>query len=521
MFKRFPVVIAACSTFFLGQGAAQAQISVRQISSDAFLSDSLVPQLNDAGQVAYWAFSSQKFDSGELLEWSKGVTTRVIGLGDQAPGLPTGTTFGSSDYELPQFLLNNRGEVAVCGDYANYSTGTDGQAIWGGKTGTLKLILQTSEPAPDYPGKVYLRFRLYGFDSAGDVLVCDPVYADPSGKNQVDDSAFWLISSSGAQRVVGVGDGAPGTGGREFTYLPYYVPFPVYNNLISPAFSSQGIIGFGAGFTDQDMYGPGGIWEWTSDGTIRPIVQDGDTAIGLPSGVTLLPSETLQMSSNGNVAFDAALAGPETANQDLAICAYINGSVHAFARYGDAVPDFAPFIFSNHLDNVQVNDSGVVALVTGITHPGVNTEPGLFRWNNDQIKLLAWYGEYAPGFNKDWLLGGFDQMFISDAGQILFTTDLMPYDISGSAIPSLWMIGDDDQPHLLLEAGIPVDIGGKMITLRSIDLLALNNSGQALISDPLAGGLYLITPAPEPAGSLLLPLIAEFAFQRRRGRRRS
>ncbi|HEY1686575.1 MAG TPA: choice-of-anchor tandem repeat NxxGxxAF-containing protein [Tepidisphaeraceae bacterium] len=456
---------------------APGQISIAQISK-ANITYPWWAKMNDSGQVVYYGGGSQ------IDLWSNSQTQVVVNEDDPVPGdLPNGH-YIFSDHLIgslaivPELAINDVGQIAFAADFATHSSTEDGtgNGTWLGQPGAFELVST-------------LTHGFWGIDSAGFVLGDTP--------------GILLLAPGEKIPVASPGALVPGANNLTFVQISD-----------EPIVTAAGYVGYAASTTSQDT--ADGIWEYTPAGSTIMLMYAAQQVPQLPTGIVYdasnsQPPTLAAMSASGNVGYSDGLTGSgTTTSNNWAIFADISGSFHALVRFGDPVPNFAPFIFSNHLDAMQINDSGEVALVNDITHPGVNTAPALFRWKQDQISIVAWYGEYAPGFGNGWLLGNFNQMFMNNNGQILFTSDIRSDGGTKSvSLATLWLVGENNQPELILRTGIPTYIDGQWITFQDIDLLALNNNNQALISDPKAGGLYLITLAPEPtlaASLLLLPL---------------
>lgn len=456
---------------------ALGQLSFTQISKTADIMYPWWAKMNDSGQVVYYGNGSQ------VDLWSNGLTQVVID--EYGPGPPN---FPNSRYwfsnlltgtaTVPGLAINDAGQIAFATEFTTY-TGTEngsGNGTWLGEPGAFQLVSTVTH-------------GFWGLDAAGFVLGDTP--------------GILLLAPGEEIPVAAPGASAPGTNNLTFVQISE-----------NPIITANGYVGYSASTTAQDI--ADGIWEYLPIGSTNMLMYAGQQAPQLPIGVVYdinnsQPPTLASMSAGGNVGFSDGLTGlGTTTSNNWAVFADINGSFHALVRFGDPVPTLASFVFSNHLDAMQINDAGEVALVTDITSTG--TAPALFRWKQDQISLVAWQGEYAPGFGNGWLLGSFNQMFMNLAGQILFTTNIVSDSGNTSlSISTLWLVGEDNQPQLLLRSGIPINIDGQMITFQNIELLALNNNYEALVSNS-SGGLYLIT-LPEPAlnGIAFLP----FYFSRR------
>lgn len=479
MSNRINRLFTAISVALLANLCAFGQVTVRQVAADT--SDEKA-QLNDAGQVLYETAQSIEpyMWSYSLWMWSNGTSQLVAAQGGQAPGFSTGTNLSSGPYS---YLLNDSGQIAFSGDvYPKTDQGVD-EGTWVGTPGNLQLVSTTD--------------NYFGLDSAGNVMV-------------QDQNGYSLVGPAETVHVIGKDDPAPGTNGLSFTSVGAasvtpsdYVAFD--GQTTTPVFSNGNWSNYS-----------GGLWEYAPGGSVREILQSGQQATGLPPGTDFgaPPNQDSSpfidaMSNRGNIIFTDGLYGVGMNDWNYtALFAYVNGSVHLLVRSDDPVPQFSPFIFGDRYSDEQIDDRGDVAFIAAISG-----QFGMFRWEQGQLDLLMWHGEYAPGFNDQFLLSSVNQMFMDDQGQIFFTSTLVPdTGISAAPFDTLWMIGTDGQLHLLLKTSVPVDVDGQSVTFNAFGLIGINNNEQALIDDPSyrgEPGLFLLnvpsgtTTAPEPAGACI------------------
>ncbi|BBO32810.1 hypothetical protein PLANPX_2422 [Lacipirellula parvula] len=130
------------------------------------------PALNDAGQVAYHAVLTGSgvtvANDRAIYAGSRTAPQLVARTGDAAPGMPAGVTYASLSLSLLP-VLNDAGQVAYTARLKGSGvTASNDAAVYAGLPGAPHLIAREGEPAPGTPaGITYASFLTPALNDAG------------------------------------------------------------------------------------------------------------------------------------------------------------------------------------------------------------------------------------------------------------------------------------------------------------------------------------------------------------------
>jgi hypothetical protein len=139
-------------------------------------------------------------------------------VGQQAPGNPSGVTFGGGDFVANTFaggavphVLNDLGQAA----FIHHVTGVgdaNAKGIWAGSPGALNLIARNGLPAPGTGGASFLDLGAPVLNASGTVAFSGAFGAAPPDNGW----GIWVGQPGALQLAVRTGDAVPGVGGATF-----------------------------------------------------------------------------------------------------------------------------------------------------------------------------------------------------------------------------------------------------------------------------------------------------------------
>jgi hypothetical protein len=424
------------------------------------------PSINAQGQTVFTGQVTPPGVNGIFL-YSSGVTTRIVGEGDSAPG-------GGAFRSLTSPLLNDSGQVAflsVRGAAGIFLFSQDGVA----------RLVSVGDPAPG--GGTFRSFSSLSLNSNGHVVFRGDVSggaagiflvagttvtrivttSDPAAKGSLNDAGqvayvlgqgavgAYLFSQGQVTTLALAGDPAPGGGS--------------FTSFDSPSVNAAGQ----TAFTGVLSTGISGVFLF-SEGGVTSVMHPGD---GSPDGDTFTYGETPAMNAQGQVAFTGRLL-----NSVGGVYLFSQGAIVRIAGQGDVVPR-APMFWEAFFP--VINGAGTVVF-TGELFPGVGA---LFDQN---VNRLFGGGDPAPQ-------GGAFTTFgippaVNDGGQLAFvgaSSRSNTFDLFLSSNGALVRVAanGDSAP------------GGGMFTDFGSQLLSMDNSGRiaadAAVLAPGRSGLFLFS----------------------------
>ncbi len=255
----------------------------------------------------------------------------------------------------------------------------------------------------------------------------------------------------------------------------------------------------------------GGAWAGTIE--IQTLAFSGEQADGLPEGVQFSYFSVPSISSGGQVAFAATVAGPGiTEDNDRGIWVGPPGGLVLAAREGDSpagmptevYPQLEPFA-------VAVNSAGLVAFYDSVG-PEMRGGPPISLWAGppDDARLAAREGEQAAA-----MAIGFDYAYFpeftpvyNDVGHVTFHAAITDGVTTTDGF-GVWS-GPPEALSLVVRIGDPAPNAGEDILFDRIrEMPLLNSTGQFLFSSFLSGpGVTFANDTAvwfgSPAGSVLV-----------------
>ena len=450
------------------------------------------PSINDAGMVAFVAFSSSVLDEGVTV-FSGGTLNTVVPAFVTIPSLGAGVFPESAS-------INNAGQIAFIAQ--DFSLSTTGLGVFMFSGGNVTRIASPGQNSPD--GDVFTSAEGALINDAGQVAFLSRLF-------QHNDTLF-VASGSQITRIAGQGDTVARTPKFVFPFafglsnqkqaLITDVTFPGGEGLFTAGpepgdvlldahagqtIGNDGVVilfeenfpmnGLGQVVMNADLSsGIATIMESSPSGPVE-LVRASLTGNGdpTPSGGTLLGVRESSINNVGEVLF----SGFDTQAAGLYMIA--NGQLTM------PVPDSAPIpggpgTFGTVSSN-SINDHGQIAFLAQ-AFPEPN---GLFLLSNGQFSTIVRAGDPAPGG------GVFDLGFpdprlgpvVSNDGDVVFGDDLN----TGSRTIFLYSKGTVTR---LVGPGDPSPDGS---TFTSADAPSINSSGQIVFSGVTANGngAFLIT----------------------------
>jgi hypothetical protein len=260
------------------------------------------------------------YNSWGIWTGTPGNVLLVARGGDQAPGLPSGTFFGSSTIGIPPFTnieANGAGQVAFGSVAVTQSLSYNGSGLWAGTPGHLALVAAGGAQAPGMASGV--TFNLDAFTSTiysgpyfgGVVENAQGELAFAARADGTQHDGLWVGTAGHLNLIAQSGQQAPGVGSG-LTFLS--VESPSY--LPTLGMNSAGQVAFVAELSDQST----GIWGTDRNGQLREVIHVGDTVQIAPgdfrsvTGLSFLggsgndDGRANGLSDNGQVTFYASFA---------------------------------------------------------------------------------------------------------------------------------------------------------------------------------------------------------------------
>jgi hypothetical protein len=302
-----------------------------------------------------------------------GERIRVMQMGDEVPGYP-----GSQADVIQSPLINTAGLVAFRVDIS-LADGLTERALFTWNDGTLRKIVAGQDFVPDSSTVRYQRgITLVGLSSAGDLAFVAPLVEN--GSPLPAQTTLFIARADGTVvRVAGLGDSAPGAGGRQF------------QSLATVACNSAGEVLFSANLGGSVS----GLFVGRATG-VRKVVATGDALPSPFSGSFNSPGTAL-LNNNGDVAF---VSTSSTAPQVAIWMAAASGTVSQLVSQGTLAPAVPGGRFGN-LTLRAFNNAGMVAFNCPI-NSSTTTNHGLFRYNGGTVETVAYAREQATEWTPDW-----------------------------------------------------------------------------------------------------------------------
>ncbi|WP_428304068.1 DUF7453 family protein [Lacipirellula sp.] len=504
--------------------ALSGQHSPGMDAGDAFLAFLYPPSVNNSGLTAFHALAGNSAPNRTAQGvWSEGRGfLELAALEDrQAPGAPTGANFVS----LSSPVLNDAGKSAFAGQ-TSISNGPSYSGLFTNEAGVTQAVMLDGAAAPGASSGVQFRGIIDGIallNKAGDTA--SKFFVQGDDVTSQNDIGIWAHSAGSLKLIARTGNQAAG--------VPAGVP---YSYLFDwPALNDQGELAF-AGAVVSPIGGLGadsGVWAGAPN-NMRLVARHGESAPGLPAGVTLDSLFGAVINGGGKTAFAASVVGAGvTASNRYGIWAEDSSGLKLVARTGDAAPGAADGALFNSIQRPVINDAGKVAFVAGlsVTSPNVISSGGLWAGTPGNVELVVRSGSQAPGTPTGAEFDAFTAPAMNARGQVAFEARLLtprPIGRDGPIVGNpaggvnsmndngLWATDMQGNLRLIVREGDLFEVGpNDFRTVGSIEFngstgngdgraSGLNESGQiafALTFRGGSGGVFVsnLVAVPEPA----------------------
>jgi hypothetical protein len=170
---------------------------------------------------------------------------------------------------------------------------------------------------------------------------------------------------------------------------------------------------------------------WSSgSGTLHPVAQEGSQAPGTPAGVTFQSFGFPLISSTGETAFMAALAGAGvTSANNQGIWLERNGQLQLVAREGSQALGVAAGVNYASFSDLSLTSGGRVAFIgRQLIGPGITTsnDGGIWADRGNGLQLAVREGNAAPGLPAGTVFGpfGFQGLSFGGNANLAFHSDV-------------------------------------------------------------------------------------------------
>jgi hypothetical protein len=338
------------------------------------------------------------------------VPTPVVKSGDNAPGTPSGVTFGlapgstsAAPFGAP--AINSSGAVALFASVTGpgITANVNDIGIWTGTDGgALQLVARTGDSVPLGAGNSapLAQFNSFPAINAAGLVGFRGTLVVGGTVTTSNDTGVWARPAGGSQALVArEGDTAPGTGGA--TFNGFSDPLLLSGStVVVPA----SLVAGGGVTTANDS----GLWVGTP-GSLQLFVREGDTAPGA-GGATFSGAPVPTAAPSGTIAFRGGLtgAGVTTSNNVGIWAGTTPATVQLMMRAGDTAPTIGTAVTA--FGGVAVLADGSVAVnataATGGTVTTANNQ-GLFVGTSQAtMQLVVRKGDPAPGQPAGVVLNG-------------------------------------------------------------------------------------------------------------------
>ena len=426
-----------------------AEDQVPGVDAGLTLGDISAPTLNNAGQTS---FSGQVLGLTDGLEFDDFFITLSEGSGNGLDRLlSVGMTFqGGTIASRGRSAFNDAGQSAAFVNFDLFGGSPSDVAILLGRPGSLGLVVQTGDQAPN-SSATFAELTSPVLSNSGQVAFTAEL--DGTGVSAANNEAVYRGGAGTLAPVAREGDPAPGAGSG-VVFGDFAFGTVGLNNADQVAFRAD-LRGTGVDDTnDSAIFSEG-------SGALTLVARTGEQAADLASGVVFSIFRNPTINHSGQTTFLAFLSGSGVnTDNDCAIFSGDSTTLDLIARSGDLVPGADSAVF-DRLTAPGTNALGQVAFTAFLDGPNVSSlngnTRGIYATNLDgQLNKVARTGDtievngelrtirslsFQPGTgNEDGEASGFN-----DEGQLVFSAAFTD-DSSGIFIadtnPPTFMLGD-------------------------------------------------------------------------------
>ena len=366
---------------------------------------------------------------------------RTVALsGQSAPGTEPGTTFlrfTSFPFFGPPISAEGTAALFARLDGPGVTFDND-SGVWLEADGALVLAAQAGDPAPGTgPGVVFVDFSIFELPTRPSFGAGRTVWnglLTGSGVSFMNSAGLWSSDGATTELLIRTGDPAPGEpAGVTFQELQFRGLGPDGDALLSARVTGSAI-----GPSNDEA-----LWS-DRDGTLIPVLREGDSPAGLPAGVVVeRPGAASAFGATtsgpgGRVATATFLAGPGVGggNDEAVILEDPSGVPLLVAREGGTVPGHPTETFGDggtaEFASLSSALPGAVVF-TATLDDGANLREGAFSNLGGPLETLALTGDPAPGSGGTFLFLGNVSMNARGEHLLRATTTASP------AIGGLWI----------------------------------------------------------------------------------
>ena len=361
--------------------------------------DSLdVPTLNNGSQVAFRAGADNPYAGVFAIRKS---IPGILQIARESTFAPDGTNEFLGLFNLGQIALNQRGRAFFTGALQPNSGGPFPAAFAASiSSGTVTEFVRRDRPVVNKAIGNFSGATALAVNNRHQVAMRVPFMGPLVGVT--NDLGIMRFETTNALfvEVARKGDLVPGGNGRFSTFSP-------------PNLNNAGLVAFASVLdgTSNGAYDRQAIYRSDGASTIE-IARTSDTG-----GYVGLAQSTPAMNNAGIIAFRGDIY--DGAYRKVVICS--DGVLATeIARGGQSIPR-TPSLIGSIDDNVEINDAGQVAFITGLYSPA---NEALVRGNGVTMKTVAQIGDQISGMTNT-IAGLVGKKFsLNVTGQLAFTASL-------------------------------------------------------------------------------------------------
>lgn len=295
------------------------------------------------------------------------------------------------------------------------------------------------------------------------------------------------LASGGLQTIAVTGDQAPGApAGVVFGRLGA----PTLNNNGEIRFAGQ-LLGNGVDTTNDT-----GLFAVDTADGLSLLAREGDPAPGLPSGVSLDVSFSVQLNDSGQTVFIADLSGAGVNDTNDSALFFDDGAaIEVLVREGDPAPSTTTGVTFDSLFSPALNNGGQFGFSAILDGVGVNAFNNFAIFIGDSsggVSLIARKGDPAPETPAGVNLGSLDfppfgPAIFSDGGETAFVASLSGAGVDASNDAAIFSGGSSGSLSLVAREGDAAPGTAAGVSFGSLTTPRINNNGETAFLAFLTG----------------------------------